>query len=92
MFNKSVLDIISKDGKIYAFPTGAYVLGLAYNTEMFQAAGLMESDGTPKQPKDWYELAEFAKKIKDATGKAGFVFPTSTNYGGWIFTPVVFRR
>ena len=88
MFNKSVLDIISKDGKIYAFPTGAYVLGLAYNTEMFQAAGLMESDGTPKQPKDWYELAEFAKKIKDATGKAGFVFPTSTNYGGWIFTPV----
>lgn len=88
MFNKNVLNVISKDNKTYAFPTDAYVLGIAYNTELFQTAGLMENDGTPKQPKDWYELAEFAKKIKAATGKAGVVFPTSTNHGGWIFTPV----
>ncbi|MDY5230953.1 MAG: extracellular solute-binding protein [Eubacteriales bacterium] len=88
VFNKDVLDIISKDGHIYAFPMAAYLLGLAYNTEMFEKAGLMEADGTPKQPKDWYEVAEFAQKIKAATGKAGIVFPTSTNNGGWIFTPV----
>ena len=48
----------------------------------------MEADGTPKQPKDWYEMAEFAKTIKEKTGKAGLVLPTSANNGGWIFTPI----
>lgn len=88
MFNKDVLSVISKDNKIYAFPMSAYILGLAYNTELFEKAGLMESDGTPKQPKDWDEVREFAVKIKEATGKPGIVFPTSTNHGGWLFTPV----
>lgn len=84
--NKDVLDVVSKDGKVYAFPYAAYVLGLAYNVDMLEKAGLMETDGTPKQPKDWNEVAEFAQKIKQATGKAGFVFPTANNNGGWIFT------
>lgn len=35
-FNEQILDLVSKDGKVYAFPTGAYVLGLAYNTDMFK--------------------------------------------------------
>lgn len=85
-FNEKVLDIISEDGEIYAFPWAAYVLGLAYNTELFEQAGLMEEDGTPKQPKDWYELAEFAVQIKEKTGKSGFMFPTANNVGGWMFT------
>ena len=84
--NKNVLDVVSKDGKVYAFPYAAYVLGLAYNVDLFQKAGLMNDDGTPKQPKNWNEVAEFAQKIKQATGKAGFVFPTANNNGGWIFT------
>ena len=84
--NKDVLDIISKDGKIYAYPNNAYALGLACNIEMFEKAGLMEADGTPKQPKDWNEVVDFAVKIKEATGKPGFVFPTSGNNGGWLFT------
>lgn len=87
-FNQQILDVVSKDGRIYAFPYEAYVLGLACNTELMEAAGLMEEDGTPKQPKDWYELADFAVKIKEATGKPGFVFPSSGNNGGWIFMPV----
>lgn len=86
MFNENILDIIGKDGKIMAFPYSAYVLGLAVNTEMMEAAGLMEADGTPKQPKDWNELVEFAVKIKQATGKPGFVFPTANKNGGWMFT------
>ena len=87
-FNPQVLDLVSKDGKVYAFPYDVYALGLAFNVDMMEAAGLMEADGTPKQPKDWYEVAEFAVKIKEATGKPGFVFPTANNNGGWIFTPV----
>lgn len=85
-FNKQVLDVVSEDGKVYAFPFAAYILGMAYNVEMFEAAGLMEADGTPKQPKNWDEVVEFAVKIKEATGKPGFVFPTANNNGGWIFT------
>ncbi len=86
--NPLILDLISKDGKVYAIPYKAYALGLAFNAELMEAAGLLEADGTPKQPKDWYELVEFAKKIKDTTGKAGFVFPSANNFGGWIFTPI----
>ena len=88
MFNKNILDVVGKDGRIFAFPRMAYILGLAFNTEMFQAAGLLEADGTPKQPKDWFELAEMAVKIKEATGKAGLVLPTANRSGGWIFTSI----
>ena len=84
--NKDVLDVVSKDGKVYAYPFASYVLGLGYNVDLFQKAGLMNEDGTPKQPKNWDEVAEFAVKIKQATGVNGFVFPTANNNGGWIFT------
>ncbi len=59
-----------------------------YNVDLFEKAGLMEADGTPKQPKNWEEVAEFAVKIKEAAGKSGFIFPTANNVGGWIFTNV----
>ena len=84
--NKDILSLISKDEKVYAYPAGAYILGLAYNVDMFEKAGLTESDGTPKQPQNWDEVVEFAVKIKEATGKPGFVFPTANNNGGWLFT------
>lgn len=87
-FNQTILDLASKDGKVYSFPVSAYILGLGYNTELFEKAGLTEADGTPKQPKDWEELAEFAKQIKEKTGKAGLVFPSAGNQGGWMFTPI----
>lgn len=88
MFNELILDTISKDGRIYAFPFAAYILGLAYNTELFEQAGLMEEDGTPKQPKDWNEVVEFAVKIKEATGMPGMIINTANNAGGWIFTNI----
>lgn len=88
MFNDAVLEVVSDGDKILAFPTAAYILGLAYNTELFEKAGLMETDGTPKQPKNWDEVVEFAVKIKETTGEAGIVFPTSNRSGGWIFTSI----
>lgn len=88
-FNDKVLKVISdEDGHIFAFPSTAYVLGLGYNVDLFEEAGLMEADGTPKQPKDWDEVVEFAKIIKEKTGKAGFSMPTTNNAGGWIFTDI----
>ena len=87
-FTKKVESVISKDGRIYSFPMSTYILGLAINMDLFKEAGLVEADGTPKQPKDWYEMAEFAKQIKEETGKDGFVMPTMNNAGGWIFTVI----
>lgn len=88
LIKPEVLDIMSKDGKVYGTPYTAYVLGINCNMDMFRAAGLVEEDGTPKQPKTWDEMAEFAVKIKEATGKPGMVLMTSANCGGWIFTPI----
>ena len=86
--NKDVLELVSKDGKVYAFPYAAYIFGIAYNVDDFQAAGLMNADGTPQQPKTWDELAQFAVKLKQTPGRPGFVFPTENNNGGWQFTQI----
>lgn len=87
-FNKDIIKLVSKEDKVYAFPVSAYALNISGNVDMMTAAGLVEADGTPKQPKDWNELVEFAVKIKKATGKPGFAIPTSNNCGGWIFMPI----
>lgn len=86
--NPRLKDLVTVDGKIYAMPTNAYALGLHCHIGLFEKAGLMNADGTPKQPKDWYELAEMAKTIKEKTGTPGFVFQTSNNAGGWIFSNI----
>ncbi len=88
MLNESILDIVAKDGEIRALPKNAYILGLAFNTELFAQAGLLDADGIPKQPSDWNELVEMAVQIKEKTGKAGLVLPTAGNNGGWIFTSI----
>ncbi|MCR4718661.1 MAG: extracellular solute-binding protein [Firmicutes bacterium] len=88
IYSKTILPLISKNGEIVTYPSSAYSLGLAYNVELFEKAGLMNADGTPMQPKTWDEVVEFGKKIKDATGKAGFAIPTMSNCGGWLFTPI----
>jgi len=85
-FNPKIMELISRNGKIYGFPFASYILGLVYNTELFEAAGLVEEDGTPKQPKDWDEVVEFAVQIKEKTGKPGFIFPSGDNSAGWLFT------
>lgn len=87
-FNDAILNLISNDGEIVTFPTNAYSLGLAYNVDLFEKAGLMNEDGTPKQPKDWNEVVEFGKIITEKTGKPGFIIPTTGNCGGWLFTPI----
>jgi len=54
------------------------------NLELFEKAGLMNPDGTPKYPKTWDELAKFAKIIKDKTGSAGFCLLAKDNAGDGI--------
>lgn len=85
--NPIILETLKNDdGEVVAYPNSVSVMGLLVNVDLMEQAGLMKSDGTPMQPKTWDEVVEFAKKIKAKTGKAGFVMPTSSNSGGWLFT------
>lgn len=86
--NENIKEVVSKDGKMYAVPEEAYIMGLFMNIELFTQAGLVNDDGTLKAPKTWDELAETAKIIKEKTGAYGFVLPTTTNCGGWHFVNI----
>lgn len=86
--NEFMLDNISREGRVYLIPTGCYDMGLAVNIDLLKQAGYIEEDGTPYEPQTWTEMAEMAVKIKEVTGKNGFILPTTGNCGGWRFTPI----
>ncbi|MCL2880278.1 MAG: extracellular solute-binding protein, partial [Treponema sp.] len=69
--NKSVRDLLSKDGRLYGIPRDAYTLGLMMNVELFREAGLVDRNGIPLYPKTWDELVTVAQTIKQKTGSAG---------------------
>lgn len=86
--NPSIRDLLSKDGRIYGIPRDGYALGLMLNVELFEEAGLVDANGYPIYPKTWDELAETAKKIKDATGMAGICLLAKDGAGGWHFSNI----
>lgn len=86
--NDTILEKISRNGKIYLIPKTCYDSGLAFNMKVMKEAGLVNEDGTPKVPTTWEELAQTAKTIKEKTGKAGLVIPTTQGTGGWRFMPI----
>lgn len=79
---ENMLDVATMDGKIYGIPRDGYALSLMMNVEMFRQADWVMEAGVPIYPKTYEELAQTAKKIKDATGKAGIVLPTRDRQGG----------
>lgn len=89
--NPSILKLVESDGKYYGIPYSGYVLGLMCNMELFRQAGLVNDDDSPKVPTTFEELAQTAKIIKEKTGQAGFVLPTSGTEGGWIFTNIAWN-
>lgn len=74
-----------ENGRIYGFPTDAYAQGLTINKAIFREAGLVNEDGSIMIPDTYDEVAEFSQTIREKTGKAGFVLPTTNNCGGWHF-------
>lgn len=84
--NEQVLEYCKdENGKIIAIPQSVYAQGLYINKKLFKEAGLVNSDGSIKVPDTFDELMEYAAIIKEKTGKAGFVMPTTNNVGGWHF-------
>ncbi len=82
-FNPIILEgVQDADGNIYGFPRQAYAMGLHYNRDLFEQAGL-DPDAPPTT---WDEVREAAKAISEATGKAGYAQMTMNNTGGWQLT------
>ncbi len=79
------------DGKYYGLikDGSIYDMGIAYNVDLFEQAGLLDENGVPKFPQTWEELAETAKIIKDKTGKAGFAIASKNGQGGWHFMNIM---
>lgn len=79
-FNPIVLETVTgDDGRVFGFPRQAYALGLNYNRQLFEEAGL-DPDNPPST---WDEVREYAKIISDKTGKAGYATMTMNGTGGW---------
>lgn len=86
IFNPDLIKTVSdENGRIYGFPTGAYSMGLTINKTLFREAGLINEDGTVMIPDTYEQMAEYAKIIKEKTGKSGFCICTTNNCGGWHF-------
>ena len=86
--NPLALKNVSDDsGKIYAIPTGLFSVGVAYNRELFEKAGL-DPDAPPTT---WDEVREYAKTISDKVpGVTGYAQMTKNNTGGWMLTTMTY--
>lgn len=91
--NPDLKDFVTgPDGKLYGLLTEPSVQGLYCNKRLFQEAGLVNEDGSIKTPSTYLEVAEYAKIIKEKTGKAGFTIATTENSGGWLFLNIAWSH
>jgi len=75
------------DGKMYMFPISSQVYGLAYNKDMFKAAGLVDENGEAKPPVTLAELREYAKILtNDAEQQYGIILPLK--WGGQYYMEI----
>ncbi|MDN4615170.1 extracellular solute-binding protein [Leifsonia sp. F6_8S_P_1B] len=88
-FNENVLAVAKDGDKIYGIPYGPYAMGLSYNRQLFQQAGL----DPDKPPTTWDEVRQYAKTISEKVpGVAGYMQMTQGNTGGWELTTTVYAR
>lgn len=74
------------EGAIYGVPVDAYALGLAYNRDLFEQAGLDPDD----PPTTWQEVREDAAVIAEKTGAVGYAQMTTSGQGGWSLTAMTY--
>ncbi len=77
----SLKNIQGSDGRYYGVPKDKDTVGLVYNKEMFDAAGVSYPDETWT----WDDLCEASQKIYDATGKYGYMAYGDDQLGYWNF-------
>lgn len=85
--NPLALKNVQDGGKTYAVPLGLFSVGLAYNREIFEKAGL----DPDKPPTTWDEVRSYAKTISEKVpGTAGYAQLTTNNTGGWMLTTMTY--
>lgn len=77
----SLSNIQGSDGRYYGVPKDKDTVGLVYNKEMFDAAGV----AYPTAEWTWDDLCEASQKIYDATGKYGYMAYGDDQLGYWNF-------
>ena len=89
--NAGILDIVSRDGRIYGVPRDGYALGLYINVDLFRQAGLVDANGIPLYPKTWAEFVTVATQIKQRTGQPALCLLAKDNAGGWHFSNIAWN-
>jgi multiple sugar transport system substrate-binding protein len=86
VYNPTILDLVSRDGKVYGIPWNAYSMGLVYNINMLKDAGF----NAP--PTTWDEFTTMAGALTDRdAGVEGFNFCTGEPHqAGWHTTVMAF--
>ena len=72
-----LLDVASYDGAVYALPTDTDVRMLWYDKSNFEKAGI----ALPWEPKNWADVLDAAKKLKDAGVQYFFQLPAGIKQG-----------
>ena len=64
------------DGKLYCLPVTSQLYGLAYNKDLFKAAGIVDENGEAKPPATYEEMLEDARILTDASiQQFGLILP-----------------
>ena len=78
----TALNAVKAGGSLYGLPTSIYTMGLIYNRQLFQKAGLNPDD----PPTTWAEVEADAKKITAlGNGAIGYGDFSAGHNGGWHF-------
>lgn len=77
----SLSNAMGSNGRLYGVPKDKDNVSLAYNMEMFDAAGVEY----PNEDWTWDDLVEASQKIYDATGKYGYMAYADDQLGYWNF-------
>lgn len=87
-----LLDMVKdENGNICGIPTSGYMMGVMYNMNLLEQAGLVKEDGTVDYPETFEELSQMAQTITEKTGKPGFGIQTKDRECGWTFMNVAWN-
>lgn len=86
-YGSELIDGITNfNGKTYFLPTTVTRTGIAYNKDLFKAAGILDAKGEALPPQTWDDVRDYAKRITNPTKTIyGIAIPLKfTGYYTWM--------